>query len=90
MRLSHYAMLGTVSALALATAPASAQQFTCGKTGGNLVFAQEAKVNSLDQMTSSTISTFTARPSPPADLTSPRDATDERRATHGSRNKISP
>ena len=57
MRLSHFAMLGTVSALALATTPASAQRFTCGKTGGNLVFAQEAKVNSLDQMTSSTIST---------------------------------
>lgn len=57
MRLSHYLMLGSVSALALAAAPASAQQFTCGKTGGNLVFAQEAKVNSLDQHASSTIST---------------------------------
>ncbi len=57
MRLSRYVLLGTVSALALAAAPASAQQFSCGKTGGNLVFAQEAKVNSLDQHTSSTIST---------------------------------
>jgi len=57
MRLSRYVLLGTVSALALAAAPASAQQFSCGKTGGNLIFAQEAKVNSLDQHTSSTIST---------------------------------
>ena len=51
------ALLGATSALALAATPASAQQFSCGKTGGNLVFAQEAKVNSLDQHASSTIST---------------------------------
>ncbi len=57
MRLSQYVLLGTVSALALAADPAAAQQFSCGKTGGNLVFAQEAKVNSLDQHASSTIST---------------------------------
>ena len=43
-------------ALGLSVSSAFAQ-FTCPKTGGNLVFAQEAKVNSLDQHTSSTIST---------------------------------
>lgn len=50
------AMLAMVASAALASTPALAQ-FTCPKTGGNLVFAQEAKVNSLDQHTSSTIST---------------------------------
>jgi peptide/nickel transport system substrate-binding protein len=48
--------LAAFSAAALASTSAAAQ-FTCPKTGGNLVFAQEAKVNSLDMMTSSTIST---------------------------------
>ena len=36
---------------------AAAQAFQCGRRGGNLVFAQEAKANSLDQHVSSTIST---------------------------------
>jgi len=50
-------LLGAVATAAL-SAPAFAQApFACGKTGGTLVFAQEAKVNSLDQHTSSTIST---------------------------------
>ncbi|NJO22426.1 MAG: ABC transporter substrate-binding protein [Sphingomonadales bacterium] len=47
----------TLSAIALWPGTAAAQGFACPKTGGNMVFAQEAKVNSLDQMTSSTIST---------------------------------
>jgi peptide/nickel transport system substrate-binding protein len=38
-------------------APASAERFQCPVRGGDLVFGQEANVNSLDQMTSSTIST---------------------------------
>ncbi|MBM3573291.1 MAG: ABC transporter substrate-binding protein [Alphaproteobacteria bacterium] len=46
-----------MSAAALGASGAAAQHFTCPRTGGNLVFAQEAKVNSLDQHTSSTIST---------------------------------
>lgn len=50
------ALAAGVAAVIMA-GPASAQTFTCAKTGGNLVFAQEAKVNSLDQHTSSTIST---------------------------------
>jgi len=34
-----------------------AERFTCPVRGGDIVFGQEANVNSLDQMTSSTIST---------------------------------
>ena len=49
------ALAAFASALLIPTAASA--QFTCPKTGGNLVFAQEAKVNSLDQHTSSTIST---------------------------------
>ena len=53
---SAAALLAAIAANAVAVSSAAAQ-FTCPKTGGNLVFAQEAKVNSLDQHTSSTIST---------------------------------
>ncbi|HZF74510.1 MAG TPA: ABC transporter substrate-binding protein [Acetobacteraceae bacterium] len=41
----------------VATSPAAAQRFQCPARGGDLVFGQEANVNSLDQMTSNTIST---------------------------------
>jgi peptide/nickel transport system substrate-binding protein len=41
----------------LAAGPAAAETFKCPKVGGNFVFGQEANVNSLDQMTSNTIST---------------------------------
>lgn len=41
----------------LPAGPAAAAPFACPNRGGNLVFGQEANVNSLDQMTSSTIST---------------------------------
>ena len=36
---------------------AMAAPFKCPKTGGDFVFGQEANINSLDQMTSNTIST---------------------------------
>ena len=45
------------AAFALSAAPLLAAPFTCPTRGGDLVFGQEANVNSLDQMTSSTIST---------------------------------
>lgn len=45
-----------VAGVTLGGAPAHAQ-FTCPVQGGDLVFGQEAKVNSLDQHASSTIST---------------------------------
>ncbi|MBS0559039.1 MAG: ABC transporter substrate-binding protein [Proteobacteria bacterium] len=41
----------------LAPAAAAAEPFKCPHVGGDFVFGQEANVNSLDQMTSSTIST---------------------------------
>jgi len=51
------ALLAGASVLAFA-APAAAQgKFQCPRKGGDFVFAQEAKANSLDQHTSSTIST---------------------------------
>jgi peptide/nickel transport system substrate-binding protein len=51
------ALLAGASLLAFA-APAAAQgKFQCPRKGGDFVFAQEAKANSLDQHTSSTIST---------------------------------
>src|SRR3954447_17812182 len=36
---------------------ARAEPFKCPHVGGNFVFGQEANINSLDQMTSATIST---------------------------------
>ncbi len=46
------------SLAALVTAgPLHAERFTCPARGGDIVFGQEANVNSLDQMTSNTIST---------------------------------
>ena len=45
------------AAMALPAATAQAAPFTCPTRGGDIVFGQEANVNSLDQMTSSTIST---------------------------------
>ncbi len=42
---------------ALSSPSAMAAPFKCGKVGGEFVFGQEANVNSLDQMTSTTIST---------------------------------
>ena len=41
----------------LSCLPAAAAPFKCPHTGGTLTFGQEANVNSLDQMTSNTIST---------------------------------
>ena len=46
-----------LAGLTLATAPLAAAPFKCPKVGGDFVFGQEANVNSLDQMTSNTIST---------------------------------
>jgi len=55
----RYGSIGAVTAaavVALATAQAQAA-FECPRKGGDLVFGQEAKVNSLDMHASSTIST---------------------------------
>ncbi len=46
-----------LTALATGSVPALAAPFSCPKKGGDLVFGQEANVNSLDQQASNTIST---------------------------------
>ena len=50
-------LIGLVVAVALAAFSAQAEPFKCPHTGGDFVFALETNVNSLDQMTSSSIST---------------------------------
>jgi peptide/nickel transport system substrate-binding protein len=50
------APIGFLAGLAFAP-PSHAAPFKCPHVGGDFVFGQEANVNSLDQMTSSTIST---------------------------------
>src|SRR5438876_1653482 len=50
-------LLASVAVLGLGAGAASAQQFACPKKGGDFVFAEEAKVNSLDQYASATVST---------------------------------
>ncbi|MSP48957.1 MAG: ABC transporter substrate-binding protein [Alphaproteobacteria bacterium] len=50
-------IMASVAALALGSGGAEAQQFTCPKKGGDFVFGQQAKVNSLDTHTSAAAST---------------------------------
>ena len=49
--------LAVLAGLTLAASSAMAAPFKCPHVGGDFVFGQEANINSLDQMTSSTIST---------------------------------
>ncbi len=58
MRRSDLAGAVVAACLALGTFPAFAETpFKCPHVGGHFVFGQEANVNSLDEMTSGTIST---------------------------------
>jgi len=57
MRRGILASVGLLAVLALGAAPARADRFTCPHVGGDFTFGQEANINSLDQMTSGTIST---------------------------------
>ena len=50
-------ILASATAFALGAGSASAQQFSCPKKGGEFIFGQEAKVNSLDSHASAAIST---------------------------------
>ena len=52
--------MGLVAGLTLVALPAIAAPFSCPRKGGDFVFGQEANVNSLDMMTSSSISTRNA------------------------------
>ena len=49
--------VGFLSCAALSIANARAEPFKCPHVGGDFVFGQEANINTLDQMTSATIST---------------------------------
>jgi peptide/nickel transport system substrate-binding protein len=51
------ASFGAVATIFMMTAASRADTFKCPVVGGDLIFAQEANINTLDQMTSSTIST---------------------------------
>ena len=55
--MKHMLMLGVAAGVLATAGAASAAPFSCPKKGGDLVFAGEAKVNSLDQYASNTIST---------------------------------
>jgi peptide/nickel transport system substrate-binding protein len=57
MRRGWLAPLGASCVFFLATSVAHAEPFKCPHVGGDFVFGQEANINTLDQMTSSTIST---------------------------------
>src|SRR5271167_1979287 len=49
--------LGLLAGTVLSVGTARAEPFKCPHVGGDFVFGQEANINTLDQMTSSTIST---------------------------------
>src|SRR3978361_281389 len=57
MKTGFFAPVGRFVAFCLSVAAAQAEPFKCPHVGGNFVFGQEANINSLDQMTSNTIST---------------------------------
>src|SRR6476469_3671445 len=57
LRLAILSTFCAAAALTAAATPASAEAFKCPHVGGNFTFGQEANINSLDQMTSGTIST---------------------------------
>jgi peptide/nickel transport system substrate-binding protein len=60
-RLGLTASLAALLATLLSAGPVHAQRFTCPTRGGDIVFGQEANVNSLDQMSSSTPRPATSR-----------------------------
>ena len=57
MRLATMMSFALCVSVVLGNAPAIAETFKCPHVGGNFTFGQEANFNSLDQMTSATIST---------------------------------
>jgi peptide/nickel transport system substrate-binding protein len=57
MRHRFLTSVGLCAGLALGAPPALADTFKCPHVGGDFTFGQEANINSLDQMTSATIST---------------------------------
>jgi peptide/nickel transport system substrate-binding protein len=57
MKRGFLAPIGLLTFVGLSTVAAHADPFKCPHVGGDFVFGQEANINTLDQMTSSTIST---------------------------------
>jgi peptide/nickel transport system substrate-binding protein len=57
MRRGVFAPVGMAVGLTFCIPSSRAEAFKCPHLGGDIVFAQEANINTLDQMTSSTIST---------------------------------
>jgi peptide/nickel transport system substrate-binding protein len=57
IRRGYLTVFTTIAGLLVAAPSGFAAQFKCPHVGGNFTFGQEANINSLDQMTSSTIST---------------------------------
>ena len=57
MAKADFARIGLAAAFTCVSVAAMAAPFKCPRVGGDFVFGQEANVNSLDQMTSGTIST---------------------------------
>src|SRR6201986_4356273 len=57
MRRVWFASIGALCVLISGAPVARAEPFKCPRVGGNFTFGQEANINGLDQMTSSTIST---------------------------------
>ena len=57
MKRGLLASLGLLVSAGISVAAAQAAPFKCPHVGGDFVFGQEANINTLDQMTSSTIST---------------------------------
>ncbi len=57
MRRGIMASAGLLAGMAFCATPVLAEPFKCPHVGGDFTFGQEANINSLDQMTSATIST---------------------------------
>ncbi|HVY14041.1 MAG TPA: ABC transporter substrate-binding protein [Rhodopila sp.] len=57
MRRTLVASFGAIATILASMAATRAEPFKCPVMGGDLTFGQEANINTLDQMTSSTIST---------------------------------
>lgn len=57
MRHGWFVPIGALAGLCLSVLPVRAEPFKCPHVGGDFVFGQEANINTLDQMTSNTIST---------------------------------
>ena len=61
MNCGRLAPFGLLACLTLPVTTTLAAPFKCPHVGGDFVFGQEANLNTLDQMTSTTIATVTSQ-----------------------------